>query len=259
MAMTGTNIPAGWHYDAYTDSYKSTSGDVITRQELKNHNDSIDQVLVHRAYDAARQAMGANVSSAASIKPRAPARRSTGPGLHFPVNANIGDLYTDNSGEVFIYSQAGWITNNFPSSATGQITNGQIPISNMISNGGHFITAAVPPEATVTMQGKLGNITMNLDTGELTMPPNVGRDAAIRDFWLGFQEYWQPTNKAEYERKIKELQQEVTQIKVSSLAIEKEAKQNAAKKIADKFRKKYGDQKLIMVKPEDLARFIEGE
>jgi hypothetical protein len=177
----------------------------------------------------------------------------SGPGRLLPNNPAIGDLHTDTSGEVFVYTQQGWISNS-GLGATGQITNGQLPISNTITNGGHFITAAaVKPSPTITMKGKLGDITINLDTGELTMPPKVGRDDAIRDFWLGFQEYYQPTNKAEYEKKINHLEYDVTEYK----RLWKEAEKNSNKKVADKVRTKYNGQKLIMVKPEDLAKFIE--
>jgi hypothetical protein len=180
-----------------------------------------------------------------------------GPSRSFPPNPNIGDVFQDTSGEVFIYTaHSGWISRNLHTG--GVSTNTTTPMPNvssagMVTNGGHFITAAVPRSASVTMQGKLGNITINLDTGELTMPPNVGRDEAIRDFWLGFQEHWQPTNKANYEQKINALEYDVTEYK----RLWKEAEKDSNKKVADKVRTKYNGQKLIMVKPEDLAKFIE--
>lgn len=119
--------------------------------------------------------------------------------------------------------------------------------------------APIKPAAEISMSGKLGTVTINLDTGELKMPPNIGRDAAIRDFWLGFQEYYQPTNKAQYESKIKKLEAEIKEQHDKADEYAKYVLKEANKKVAAKISAKYGGEKFIMVKPEDLIKFIESE
>lgn len=98
----------------------------------------------------------------------------------------------------------------------------------------------------IIIQTKKGNITLNMDTGDITIPPDIGRNEAIRDFWLGFQEHYQPTNKTEYEKKIETLKSDLNQ------AIRK-----GAQAVAEKIAEKYGNEKFIMIKPEDLIRFIQ--
>lgn len=133
--------------------------------------------------------------------------------------------------------------------------NAANPWTSQSLNVGH----GIKPAAEISMSGKLGTVTINLDTGELKMPPNIGRDAAIRDFWLGFQENFQPTNKAQYEKKIMELEKEIESTKRSAALIENADAKKAIKKVAAKISAKYSGEKFIMVKPDDLIRFIEGE
>ena len=85
----------------------------------------------------------------------------------------------------------------------------------------------------------------------------MGRDDAIREFWLGFQKHFQPSSNAKYETEIEGLKRDYVRLetyyKEKLVNIEKDA----AKHIGEKLRKKYGNEKFIMVKPEDLIKFIE--
>lgn len=133
--------------------------------------------------------------------------------------------------------------------------NAANPWASQSLNVGH----GIKPTAEISMSGKLGTVTINLDTGELKMPPNIGRDAAIRDFWLGFQEYYQPTNKAQYESKIKKLEAEIKEQHDKADEYAKYVLKEANKKVAAKISAKYSGEKFIMVKPDDLIKFIESD
>lgn len=117
---------------------------------------------------------------------------------------------------------------------------------------------------TVTFEGQLGKITINLDTGELTIPPNVGRDEAIRDFWLAFQKVYKSTDRKEHERQIADLKHDIEVYKDKAdqaaniaLSYKNKALQESSKIIVEKIMAKYGGDKFIMIKPEDLIKFIE--
>ena len=117
--------------------------------------------------------------------------------------------------------------------------------------------ATPPPKSQISVETKLGTIVINLDTGDLTIPPNIGRNEAIREFWLGFQEHFQPTNKAKYEEEIKFLKRDLAATKASAVLMKQENQKESSKRVAEKVRNKYGNEKFIMVKPDDLIKFIE--
>jgi hypothetical protein len=124
----------------------------------------------------------------------------------------------------------------------GSITHmgmGQVSVSN----------AAYAPKNLV-LTTSFGDVTLDLEKGYITIPPGIGKDDAIREFWLAFQEHFQPTNKAEYEKKIKDLENKAEEYG-------KYATELVTNKIAKKIATKYGSEKFIMIKPEDLIRFIE--
>ena len=114
-----------------------------------------------------------------------------------------------------------------------------------------------PPTNVISIETKLGRIGVDIETGDITVPVGVGRDDAIREFWFGFQKHFQPSNNSKYETEIEGLKRDYVRLetyyKEKLVNIEKDA----AKPIVEKVRKKYGSEKFIMVKPEDLIRFIE--
>ena len=141
----------------------------------------------------------------------------------------------------------------------------------MVNNGG-FVAQSIgdltvgnnqtysfanPPTNVISIETSLGRIGINVETGDLTIPPGIGRDEAIREFWFGFQKHFVPSNRAKYEQEIEGLKRDYVKLetyyKEKLVSIEKAA----AGPIVEKVRKKYGSEKFIMVKPEDLIRFIE--
>lgn len=108
------------------------------------------------------------------------------------------------------------------------------------------------------MKTELGDISINLDTGDLTIPPGVGRDEAIREFWLGFHRDFKTGNK-ELQDKIDELQRANDYILGQTESYQKECIEKTTKAIVDKIAKKYANDKFIMIKPDDLIKLIKEE
>ena len=124
-----------------------------------------------------------------------------------------------------------------------------------ISNKTH--TFHNPPTNVVEIVTKVGKIGINIETGDITIPPGIGRKEAIREFWLGFQEHFNPFDKAKYILEIDSLKKELSATKTSATLMKRENEKEASKRVSEKIRKKYGNEKFIMVKPDDLIRFIE--
>ena len=131
-------------------------------------------------------------------------------------------------------------------------------IDNLSVGTGQSYAFHKPPTNVISIETKLGRISVDTETGDITVPVGVGRDDAIREFWLGFQKHFQPSNKTKYEEEIKFLKRDLAATKASAVLMKQEGEKDANKRVADKVRKKYGNEKFIMVKPDDLIRFIEG-
>lgn len=134
------------------------------------------------------------------------------------------------------------------------------PFSASISgaaDGGNLTVGNPTPTSVIAIETKVGRVGINIETGDITIPPGIGRDEAIREFWFGFQKHFQPSNKAKYETEIEGLKRDYVRLetyyKEKLVNIEKAA----AQPIVEKVRKKYGNEKFIMLKPEDLIKFIE--
>ena len=124
-----------------------------------------------------------------------------------------------------------------------------------ISNKTH--TFHNPPTNVVEIVTKVGKIGINIETGDITIPPGIGRKEAIREFWLGFQEHFNPFDKAKYVLEIDSLKEKMELMKRDyAKAVEHYKKDSVAFTVA-KIQAKYGKEKFIMVKPDDLIRFIE--
>jgi hypothetical protein len=123
------------------------------------------------------------------------------------------------------------------------------------------ITASIQNDQPrhITIQTSLGDIALNLKTGDIAIPVGVGRDDAIREFWLGFQKHFQPLDKKSYDDKILSLERELAMTKSSAALMRAENQKEASKRVAEKVAKKYGNEKFIMMKPADLIKFIEEE
>jgi hypothetical protein len=102
-----------------------------------------------------------------------------------------------------------------------------------------------------------GQVKINLDTGDLTFPPGIGRDVAVREFWLGFQENFRGAEKTKYENEIAVLKAENVYITQKADEYKNYANDVVKKSILKKITEKYGNEKFIMMKPADLIRMIE--
>ena len=131
-------------------------------------------------------------------------------------------------------------------------------IDNLSVGTGQSYAFHKPPTNVISIETKLGRISVDTETGDITVPVGVGRDDAIREFWFGFQKHFQPSNKAKYEEEIKFLKRDLAATKASAVLMKQEGEKDANKRVAEKVRKKYGNEKFIMLKPDDLIRFIEG-
>jgi hypothetical protein len=180
----------------------------------------------------------------------------------------IGDTRVSSTGDLEVYTSGGWESvsaiNNTPTSIAGAAGFGQAvaSISNngnlSIGNPGQSYAIAQPATTSViAIETKVGRIGVDIDTGDITIPQGIGRDVAIREFWLGFQEHFQPTNKAKYEKEILNLKDKLKQVERAAEDYKKYVNDHVGKFVAEKIRKKYGNEKFIMVKPEDLIKFIE--
>ena len=131
-------------------------------------------------------------------------------------------------------------------------------IDNLSVGTGQSYAFHKPPTNVISIETKLGRISVDTETGDITVPVGVGRDDAIREFWFGFQKHFQPSNKTKYEEEIKYLKRDLAATKASAVLMKQEGEKDANKRVAEKVRKKYGNEKFIMLKPDDLIRFIEG-
>ena len=143
---------------------------------------------------------------------------------------------------------------------TGHISQSAGP-ADVITNGqwasNPFGFTKVDTTNFISIDTKVGRVGINIETGDITVPPGIGRDEAIREFWFGFQKVFQPNVKAKYEKEIADLKDDIQKMKeYYSNALDAASKKSSSV-VAEKVRKKYGNEKFIMVKPEDLIRFIE--
>jgi len=113
------------------------------------------------------------------------------------------------------------------------------------------LTINPPVHSEMAVMTPHGKVKINLDTGDLTFPPGIGRDVAVREFWLGFHEHFKTIDKKKYEQQIAEISRKADEYKNYANDV---VKKSILKKIAEK----YGNEKFIMIKPADLIKMIEG-
>lgn len=129
--------------------------------------------------------------------------------------------------------------------------NGISPHPHGITSGGLTLSNFNPGKSEFAINTIHGLIRINLDTGDLTFPPGIGRDVAVREFWLGFHEHFKTIDKKKYEQQIAEISRKADEYRNHANDV---VKKSIVKKIAEK----YGNEKFIMIKPADLIKFIEG-
>ena len=88
-------------------------------------------------------------------------------------------------------------------SSTGHISQAAVQnggfvaqsIDNLTVSNANMGITKVEPRNVIEIETKLGRVGINVETGDLTIPPGVGRNDAIREFWFGFQKHFNPFDK----------------------------------------------------------------
>ena len=163
-----------------------------------------------------------------------------------------GDMRQGQSG-VEIYTASGWQPATGPSPAPWKYLPS--PGSLQSIQSGHPIDVT----KNLVINTSKGDIILNLSTGDITFPVGLSRDEAIRDFWFGFQKHFPCGNDEHYERSIKLLENELKKQKQKADEYGEYAVKETRKRIAEMIADKYKGEKFIMVRPEDLIKFIEGK
>ena len=120
------------------------------------------------------------------------------------------------------------------------------------------LTINPPVHSEMAVMTPHGKVKINLDTSVLTIPHGIGREEAIRDFWLGFQENFRGAEKTKYENEIAYLKKDIEHITQKAEEYKKEVNKIVKDTIVKKVSEKYGNEKFIMIKPADLIKMIEG-
>lgn len=217
MAMTVSSVPAGWNYSAMRDGYDGPNGEFVSMLDVRTYGSLTSAIMIQKKQS-----------------PKVGDRRIN-------INTYKPEVYDGNN----------WVdsVNVGSIGATGSISNmGQGQLT--IGKDTYSITNATQQPTNLTLTTSFGPVTLDLQKGYITIPPGIGTDDAIREFWLAFQKYFKPVDHAKYEQKIKDLENRIKEQRTSDL-------KEASKKVAEKIRKKYNGEKFIMVKPEDLIKFIE--
>jgi hypothetical protein len=274
-SFTGTSIPPGWLgwlYSAAKDGYQGPNGEFISKMDITIEGSFVKAFVKKYGATAGGATSGSNQIA---LPPGAPgANGPAGPyikhshGHIAPTSPNDGDMWTDAaSGQVYVYTtHNGWVDTAYPTVNTPVTTN--IPKgwlgSNAAAGGGNLSIATGKSSAfhesltnVIQIETKVGRIGINTETGDITIPPGIGRDEAIREFWFGFQKVFKPLNKNKYEIEIEGLKRDYARLETYYKDKLVNLEKDAAKPIVEKIRKKYNGEKFIMVKPEDLIKFIE--
>lgn len=117
-------------------------------------------------------------------------------------------------------------------------------------------TSTAAPTATNTFEVNTpsGTIRANMATGDVEFPRGMHRSVAIWEFWNEFSKVYKPVNiELDYAK------QEIAMLKQKTKEYENYAVKEITEKIAEKIQKKYGNEKFIMTKPDDLIKFIKDE
>lgn len=89
-----------------------------------------------------------------------------------------------------------------------------------------------------------------METGIVEFPPGLDRSTALYEFWQGFAQVYKGNN-----TELSLAKQETAFLRQRV----KDAHKDAKKNIVEKIQKKYGNEKFIMIKPDDLINFIKGD
>jgi hypothetical protein len=251
IAGTASAIPPGWNYSAMRDGYDGPNGEYISKMDIAVEGSFSNAFMKKYGATSGSNQMASAPGANGPAGPYSVVANSSGPNP--PSNPSFGDLWNDDvSGKMYIFTQKGWVD----TTANAAMTGGSVRAT--ISSAGNLTVGNPnPPTSVIAIETKVGRVGINIETGDITIPPGIGRDVAAREFWLGFQEHFKPANTAKYEQEIKYLKRDLAATKASAVLMKQEGEKDANKRVAEKVRQKYGNEKFIMLKPEDLIRFIE--
>lgn len=176
-----------------------------------------------------------------------------------PNNPKVGDMWIDPiMNQHYIWTGNGWsASGNVSIGSSGNITIGNQNMNNIAVDAPAPITFHEEPKhMKFQVKTNYGVIVANLNTGELTLPAGVARDAALKEFWMGFLEHYN-AGSTDQSKKIRTLELKVAAFERGEHIAKEAIKANTKSDIIKKFNTKYGNEKLIMLKPSDLVKMIE--
>lgn len=145
-----------------------------------------------------------------------------------------------------VYDGHEWIP--YPSNSSQYYTDG------IAGSPGSFTIGAPTATNMFEVATPSGRIRANMATGEVFFPDGMHRSSALYEFWQGFSKTFMPNN-----TELSLAKQEVSMLKMRMNEYKKYAVKEITDKIAEKLQKKYGNEKFIMTKPDDLIKLIKDE
>ena len=243
----------GWSYDVTTDCYKHISGITVDRTVIDGQGPDILSAL-----DNVIKMSGTTLPPGAKFYDALVDQYIMTDGARIDGQSIRNGSYYIKNPNVNTKSSVGAIGAplQYPKSmynAIGQhMSMTPHPYSSQSQSGSFTISNPPDPNNFVITTDK-GVVTLNLKTGDITFPLEIGRDEAIRDFWMGFQKYFGSSDVdevAKLKTKLKETEQAAEEYK-------KYVYEKTVKGVVDKISKKYANEKFIMTKPADLIKLIE--
>lgn len=148
---------------------------------------------------------------------------------------NVGDIRFDSLVNSYqVWNGYEWVMSNTRYATVGSLSVGNPNPTNVFE--------------VRTSSGE--SIKANMETGTVEFPPGMDRSSALYEFWQGFAQVYKVNN-----TEVSLAKQEASFLRQRVVNAYKDAKNN----IVEKIQKKYGNEKFIMTKPDDLINFIKGE
>lgn len=165
-------------------------------------------------------------------------------------NAEVGDYYFDSQKNCYMtYDGKVWISMTAPGAVPSPYYT-----DNTAGSPNSFTIGAPTATNMFEVNTSSGRIRANMATGEVFFPDGMHRSSALYEFWQGFSRTFMPSN-----TELSYAKQEISMLKKKMYEYEKHVVKEITEKIAEKLQKKYGNEKFIMTKPDDLIKLIKGE
>lgn len=242
-----TTIIKGWSYNDMTDCYEHISGIIVDRTVIDGQGPDIVSAL-----DKVIKMSGTTLPPGAKFYDALVDQYIMTDGARIDGRSIRNGSYYIKNPNVNTKSSVGAI--GAPLQYPNSMYNGigrHMPTNPMTTDNTFTISNPPNPNNFVITTDK-GVVTLNLKTGDITFPLEIGRDEAIRDFWMGFQLHFGAKQDSKFKARIEELEYECVKLQTDAYS-------NAKQKILSKITKKYANEKFIMTKPADLIKLIEEE